>query len=58
MRRLTCGVVLRRPVWTTAGEAPRAELEKLIKLGVNGILSDFPEVMKDLLGDMRNARGF
>ncbi len=49
---------LGRPVWTTAGEAPREELEKLIKLGVNGILSDFPEVMKDLLGDMRNARGF
>jgi glycerophosphoryl diester phosphodiesterase len=34
---------LGKPVWTTANDAPREELEKLIKLGVNGILSDFPE---------------
>ncbi len=44
---------LGRPVWTTAADAPREELERLIKLGVNGILSDFPEVMKALLGDMK-----
>ncbi len=46
-----------KPVWTTAGDAPRHELEKLIKLGVNGILSDLPAVMKSLLGDMRKSRG-
>jgi glycerophosphoryl diester phosphodiesterase len=49
---------LGKPVWTTAGTAPREELEKLIKLGVNGILSDLPEVMNKLLADMKKARGF
>jgi glycerophosphoryl diester phosphodiesterase len=47
---------LGKPVWTTANDAPREELEKLIKLGVNGILSDLPEVMKSALGDLRKAR--
>ncbi|MHC4066194.1 MAG: glycerophosphodiester phosphodiesterase, partial [Planctomycetota bacterium] len=36
---------LGKPVWTTAGDAPREDLEQLIQSGVNGILSDFPEVM-------------
>jgi glycerophosphoryl diester phosphodiesterase len=36
---------LGRPVWVTAGDASREELEKLISLGVDGILSDFPEMM-------------
>jgi len=49
---------LGKPVWTTANDAPREELEKLIKLGVNGILSDLPEVMNKLLADMKKARGF
>lgn len=44
---------LGRPVWTTAGEAPRDELQKLITLGVDGILSDFPAVMNALLVDRR-----
>jgi len=35
---------LGRPVWVTAGDAPREELEKLIALGVDGILTDFPEM--------------
>jgi glycerophosphoryl diester phosphodiesterase len=47
---------LGKPVWTTAGDAPRDELEKLIRLGVNGILSDFPEIMNSLLGDIRKSR--
>jgi glycerophosphoryl diester phosphodiesterase len=47
-----------KPVWTTANDAPREELEKLIKLGVNGILSDLPEVMNRLLADVKRARGF
>jgi glycerophosphoryl diester phosphodiesterase len=49
---------LGKPVWTTANDASREELEKLIKLGVNGILSDLPEVMNKLLADMKRARGF
>ncbi len=36
---------LGRPVWVTAGDAPRGDLEKLVSLGVDGILSDFPEMM-------------
>ena len=48
---------LGRPVWTTANDAPREELEKLVKLGVNGILTDLPDVMSALLRDMRGARG-
>jgi glycerophosphoryl diester phosphodiesterase len=48
---------LGRPVWTTANDDPREELEKLVRLGVNGILSDLPEVMSGLLRDMRAARG-
>jgi glycerophosphoryl diester phosphodiesterase len=47
---------LGKPVWTTANDAPREELEKLIELRVNGILSDLPEVMKAVLADMKKAR--
>ena len=49
---------LGKPVWTTANDAPREELEKLIKLGVNGIISDLPEVMNKLLTDMKKPRSF
>jgi glycerophosphoryl diester phosphodiesterase len=49
---------LGRPVWTTANDAPRDELEKLVKLGVNAILSDLPEVMNTMLADMKKTRGF
>jgi len=41
-----------RPVWTTAGEAPRAELVNLIEWGVNGILTDTPDVLAELLDDI------
>ena len=47
---------LGKPVWTTANDAPREELEKLIKLGVNGILSDLPAVMSKLLADVKKSR--
>lgn len=39
---------LGKPVYVTAGTAPLAELEKLIKLGVDGILSDFPGMVHTL----------
>jgi glycerophosphoryl diester phosphodiesterase len=48
---------LGKPVWTTTGDASRAELEILVKLGVNGIISDRPAAMNDLLADMRKRRG-
>ena len=38
-----------KPVWTTVGNAPKGEVEKLIKLGVNGVLSDSPALMNTLL---------
>lgn len=44
-----------RPVWTTAGEAPRAELIDLIEWGVNGILTDTPDVLADLFVDIDAA---
>jgi glycerophosphoryl diester phosphodiesterase len=47
---------LGKPVWTTAGSAPRSELEQLIQLGVNGILSDSPSLMKSVLADMDQNR--
>jgi len=44
---------LGKPVWTTAGLAGREGLAELIKLGVNGILTDLPEVLLALLADIR-----
>jgi glycerophosphoryl diester phosphodiesterase len=44
---------LGKSVWTTAGDASRQELESLIKLGVNGILSDVPELMDSLRVDLQ-----
>lgn len=44
-------------VWTTAGDAPREELQKLIALGVSGILVDQPAVMNELLAAMSRSRG-
>ncbi len=44
-------------VWVTAGDASRDELEQLIRLGVDGILSDRPAVMNELRADMRKRRG-
>jgi glycerophosphoryl diester phosphodiesterase len=46
-----------KPVWTTAGDAPREELKRLMDLGVNGIISDRPELMNALLGEMRKIGG-
>ncbi|TPE61556.1 hypothetical protein FJQ54_08165 [Sandaracinobacter neustonicus] len=36
------------PVWVSAIDAPYADLDELIQLKVNGILTDWPEVMKIL----------
>lgn len=41
------------PVWTTAGDAPRQELEELVALGLDGILTDRPGVLADLLDSER-----
>lgn len=48
---------LGRQVWTIAGDAPGVELEKLVRLGVRGILVDQPEVMNELLAEMSKDRG-
>jgi glycerophosphoryl diester phosphodiesterase len=40
-----------RPVWTTASAAPRYELERLIHYGVNGILTDLPGVLENLVNE-------
>lgn len=48
---------LGRQVWTTAGDAPRLELEKLVHLGVRGILVDQPAVMNELLAELSKDRG-
>jgi glycerophosphoryl diester phosphodiesterase len=45
-----------KPVWTTAGALPREELSTLIRMGVNGILTDLPEVLAPLLAELRAAR--
>ncbi|NVM57641.1 MAG: glycerophosphodiester phosphodiesterase [Desulfobacterales bacterium] len=44
---------LGKPGWTTAGLAGREELAELIKVGVDGILTDLPEVLLALLADIR-----
>ena len=41
-----------RPVWTTANDAPRQELLKLINFGVNGILTDLPGVLAQLIREI------
>jgi glycerophosphoryl diester phosphodiesterase len=45
-----------KPVWTTAADAPREVLEELIGSGVNGILSDFPEVASRVMADFEAER--
>jgi glycerophosphoryl diester phosphodiesterase len=44
-----------RPVWTTANDAPRQELLKLINLGVNGILTDLPQVLTQLIREIEQG---
>lgn len=39
-----------KPVWTTANGAPSAELKRLISAGVDGILTDHPDVLGRVLG--------
>jgi len=45
------------PVWTTAGQASREELESLISLGIDGILTDFPGAMAELVASREAASG-
>jgi len=48
---------LGKPVWTTADvaygdinpERPREDLAELVRLGVNGVLTDVPDLLRDLL---------
>jgi glycerophosphoryl diester phosphodiesterase len=47
---------LGKPVWATAGDASRQDLEKLIMRGVNGIITNRPEVMAELLDDIDASR--
>jgi len=44
---------LGKPVWTTAGLAKREELTELIQFGVDGILTDVPDVLMVLVADIR-----
>jgi glycerophosphoryl diester phosphodiesterase len=46
---------LGKPVWTTAGDATRAELETLIQRGVNGILGDRPALLRAIEQDRLKA---
>lgn len=39
---------LGKPVWVTTANAPRAEILELIQLGIDGILSDWPDFMEIL----------
>jgi glycerophosphoryl diester phosphodiesterase len=50
---------LGKPVWTTADvlyadidpEHPREDLGELVRLGVNGIITDVPELLRDVLAE-------
>lgn len=42
---------LGRPVWVTAGTQPKDELQTLIRRGVDGILTDLPEILLPLVAD-------
>jgi glycerophosphoryl diester phosphodiesterase len=42
------------PVWASAGHATRKDLEKLIMMGVNGIIHDRPGVMAEILDDLES----
>ena len=47
---------LGKPVWVTAGDAPRKELEELIQLGVNGILYDEPAKLAAILSEIESSQ--
>jgi glycerophosphoryl diester phosphodiesterase len=40
---------LGRPVWTTAGQAGAEQLQELLARGVNGVLTDDPALLRELL---------
>jgi glycerophosphoryl diester phosphodiesterase len=44
------------PVWVTAGDAPREELERLIGLGAAGLILDRPAVINSVRGPSPPAR--
>ena len=44
-----------KPVWVTAGNRSKDELEKLVKLGVNGILLDDPAMTRILKGEAKKS---
>lgn len=46
---------LGKPVWVTAGMMPRDDLQSLIGRGVDGILTDLPEVLLPLVADSRRS---
>lgn len=46
---------LQKPVWVTAGDAPRRDLERLILLGVDGIITDHPDIMAELQSEIKVA---
>jgi glycerophosphoryl diester phosphodiesterase len=45
-----------KPVWATAGVTPREGLVELIKLGINGILTDLPHVLAALIQDIEQGK--
>ena len=45
-----------KPVWVTAGNASGEALTELVRLRVNGILTDLPEVLTDLLAGRKGQR--
>ena len=45
---------LGKPVWVTAGTLPREGLDTLIRRGVNGILTDLPEVLAPLVAEIKD----
>jgi glycerophosphoryl diester phosphodiesterase len=56
---------LAKPVWCTADtlyqdispEHPREDLSELVRLGVNGIITDVPELLRDILKRSDNRPG-
>jgi len=46
---------LGKPVWVIAGDASREQLAAFMALGIDGILSDFPERMRSLLSERGSA---
>jgi glycerophosphoryl diester phosphodiesterase len=47
---------LGKPVWATAGPLPRTDLQELIQLRIDGILTDRPEELRALLAASKTQR--